>query len=50
MPKPRRLGYVRVSTSDQLVDRQILSLQENCDDIRIEYISGAGVNGQFSTV
>lgn len=41
MPNPRRIGYVRVSTSDQLIDRQIHSLQERCDDIRIEYISGA---------
>ncbi len=41
MPQPRRIGYVRVSTSEQLIDRQILSLKESCDDIRVEYISGA---------
>lgn len=41
MPQPRRIGYVRVSTSEQLIDRQVLSLKESCDDIRVEYISGA---------
>ncbi|WP_415402428.1 recombinase family protein [Tateyamaria sp. SN3-11] len=39
MPKPRRIGYIRVSTDKQHVDRQVMQLENNCDLLRIEYIS-----------
>ena len=39
MSKPRRIGFVRVSTSSQLTDRQVILLEQNCDELRIEYTS-----------
>lgn len=39
MPDPRRIGYIRVSTDKQHVDRQVMQLEDNCDLLRIEYIS-----------
>ncbi|QBF32336.1 recombinase family protein [Thalassococcus sp. S3] len=39
MPKPRRIGYVRVSTERQQVDRQILQLEAICDELRVEKLS-----------
>ncbi|MBX3630240.1 MAG: recombinase family protein [Nitrosomonas sp.] len=32
----KRLGYIRTSTGNQLIDRQVLALQEACDEIFIE--------------
>ena len=32
----KRIGYIRTSTSNQLIDRQILALQKACDEIFIE--------------
>jgi len=32
----KRLGYIRTSTSNQLIDRQVLALQKACDEIFIE--------------
>lgn len=34
-----KLGYIRVSTEDQLVDRQIDSLKALCDRLFIEHVS-----------
>ncbi len=39
MPNPRRIGYIRVSTDRQQVDRQVIQLEERCDELRIEHIS-----------
>jgi len=39
MPHPRRIGYIRVSTDKQHVDRQVMQLEDNCDLLRIEYLS-----------
>lgn len=39
MPHPRRIGYIRVSTDRQQVDRQVMQLEESCDSLRIEYLS-----------
>ncbi|MEL6661010.1 MAG: recombinase family protein [Bacteroidota bacterium] len=33
-------GYIRVSTRDQKVDRQILELHEECDEVFIDRVSG----------
>lgn len=35
-----RFGYIRVSTRDQNVDRQIYELKEECDEVFIDRISG----------
>jgi DNA invertase Pin-like site-specific DNA recombinase len=35
----KRIGYLRVSTREQSPDRQILGLQEICDELHIERIS-----------
>ena len=35
-----RFGYIRVSTRDQNVDRQILELKAECDEVFIDRISG----------
>ena len=37
----KRLGYIRTSTGHQLIDRQILALQEACDEIFIEESTSA---------
>jgi len=39
MPKQRRIGYIRVSTDRQQIDRQVVQLEEDCDELRIERIS-----------
>lgn len=36
---PLRIGYVRVSKQSQLTDRQVLQLEAECDEIRVEYVS-----------
>lgn len=36
---PRRIGYIRVSTASQLTDRQQMQLDDECDEVRIEYVS-----------
>ncbi|MCT4555734.1 MAG: recombinase family protein [Pelagimonas sp.] len=36
---PRRIGYVRTSTEKQRVDRQVMQLEETCDQLGIEYLS-----------
>lgn len=38
-PAPRRIGYVRVSTTRQQVDRQLIRLEACCDSLHIEHIS-----------
>lgn len=38
----KRLGYIRTSTSNQLIDRQILALEGACDEIFIEEGVSAG--------
>ncbi len=43
MPKPRRIGYIRVSTASQLTDRQVMQLEAECVELRVEFISGAAV-------
>ncbi|MEM6713310.1 MAG: recombinase family protein [Pseudomonadota bacterium] len=37
--RPRRIGYIRVSTDRQHIDRQVIQLEDCCDVLRIEYIS-----------
>ena len=32
----KRLGYIRTSTSKQLIDRQIIALQGECDEVFVE--------------
>lgn len=39
MSPPRRLGYIRVSTRAQALDRQIDVLQAECDELHIEHVS-----------
>ena len=39
MTRTRRVAYVRVSTSSQIPDRQLIQLEQTCDEVRIEYIS-----------
>lgn len=39
MTKPRRIGYVRVSTQSQLTDRQVHQLEGCCDELRFEQVS-----------
>lgn len=40
MPKnPQRVGYMRVSTSEQKTDRQALGLNESCDRLYMEKVS-----------
>lgn len=39
MSKPRRIGFVRVSTPSQLTDRQVIQLEGRCDELRIEHTS-----------
>ncbi|MGB0659547.1 MAG: recombinase family protein [Mangrovicoccus sp.] len=41
---PRALGYLRVSTADQRVDRQALGLRDYCDEMHVEYVSAAAKN------
>ncbi|MGC3939956.1 recombinase family protein [Roseobacter sp. EG26] len=36
---PRRYGYIRVSTSAQQTDRQVMQLEAECDELRVEHIS-----------
>lgn len=36
---PRRIGYIRVSTRDQLTDRQTQQLEATCDVLEIEHVS-----------
>ncbi len=36
---PRRIGYIRVSTASQQVDRQIVQLEAECDELRVEQVS-----------
>ena len=38
-PKSRHIGYIRVSTDRQQVDRQVMQLEDCCDVLRIEHIS-----------
>ncbi len=33
----RRLGYIRTSTPEQCVDRQVLGLRDVCDEVHIEH-------------
>ena len=33
----KRLGYIRTSTADQCVDRQVLGLRDVCDEVHIEH-------------
>lgn len=40
----RKLGYIRTSTSNQLIDRQVNQLQEYCDEVFIE--EGASAVGK----
>ncbi|MGD9712069.1 MAG: recombinase family protein [Thermomicrobiales bacterium] len=35
----RRIGYMRVSTPDQRLDRQCIGLQESCDELYLEQLS-----------
>lgn len=37
----KKIGYLRVSTEEQRPDRQIDGLQELCDELHIEVVSGA---------
>lgn len=37
----KRVGYIRVSTRKQCVDRQLDGLAGLCDEMHVEYISGA---------
>ncbi len=39
MSKPRRLGYIRVSTKSQAPDRQVEALRAECDELHIEHVS-----------
>ena len=39
MHQPRRIGYIRVSTDRQQIDRQVMQLEDQCDVLRVEYIS-----------
>ena len=39
MSKPRRIGFVRVSTPSQITDRQVMQLEACCDELRIEHTS-----------
>ena len=41
MRTPRRIGYIRVSTRDQMTDRQTDQLAAECDRLHIEHISAA---------
>lgn len=35
----KKIGYIRVSTQDQRVDRQILGLQDVCSELHVEQLS-----------
>lgn len=35
----RRIGYMRVSTPDQRLDRQCIGLQDSCDELYLEQLS-----------
>jgi DNA invertase Pin-like site-specific DNA recombinase len=37
----RRVGYIRVSTTAQITDRQTVTLEGQCDELHVEHISGA---------
>ncbi|WP_202977621.1 recombinase family protein [Parasedimentitalea marina] len=39
MAKSRNIGYIRVSTKAQVADRQVLQLQNECDEFHIEHLS-----------
>lgn len=41
---PRRIGYIRVSTREQVTDRQVLRLEADCDMLRIEYLSAVAAD------
>lgn len=43
-PNPRRLGYLRVSTPAQLIDRQTMELKDTCNHLFAETISGAAAH------
>lgn len=43
-PNPRRLGYLRVSTPAQLVDRQTMQLKDACNHLFAETVSGAAAH------
>lgn len=36
---PKRFGYIRVSTASQQTDRQVMQLEAECDQLRIEHVS-----------
>jgi len=38
---PQRIGYMRVSTPSQSIDRQALGLRHHCDELRFEHVSAA---------
>ncbi|MEM8554560.1 MAG: recombinase family protein, partial [Pseudomonadota bacterium] len=38
---PRAIGYLRVSTADQRMDRQDIGLRDFCDEMHVETVSGA---------
>lgn len=40
----RRIGYIRVSTTAQQTDRQVMQLEAHCDEMRIEYVSAISAN------
>ncbi|MEM6890783.1 MAG: recombinase family protein [Pseudomonadota bacterium] len=44
MSNPRRIGYIRVSTDRQHVDRQVMQLEESCDCLRVEYLSAVATD------
>ncbi|MGJ8530146.1 recombinase family protein [Maritalea sp.] len=51
MSKPRRIGYIRVSTRAQTTDRQTKALENECDELHIEYVSAvAGERPVFEAV
>ncbi|MFK7942919.1 MAG: recombinase family protein [Paracoccaceae bacterium] len=44
MPAHRRIGYIRVSTREQVTDRQVLRLEADCETMRIEYLSAVAAD------
>lgn len=40
---PKRIGYIRVSTKAQIVDRQVLQLEAECDELHLEQVSAVAV-------
>lgn len=48
---PRHIGYIRVSTASQLTDRQVVGLEDECDELRIEHASAvAAARPVFDTL